>query len=149
MALLETMWTHEDIYFGIIVAMTSHCGSISYFQFGFFSFFFCHKMCELTTVKLGWPTFNTTLNWLSLDPPSLEFYPSSKLFPNTIFQLAQEPPSLEFPSFDNLLPTWNSSLKAEFLHGGVLPSPLLDTLVIEEILLGLPITNPPCFGGFV
>jgi hypothetical protein len=49
---------------------------------------------------------------------------------------------LEFPSFDNLLPISNSSLEAEFLHGGVLLSPLLDTLVIEQILLGLPITNP-------
>jgi hypothetical protein len=56
---------------------------------------------------------------------------------------------LEFPSFDNLLPISNNSLKAKFLHGGVLPSPLLDTLVIEEILPGLLITNPPCFGGFV
>jgi hypothetical protein len=90
-----------------------------------------------------------SLNRLVLDPPSLEFHPSSKLFPNIIFRLAQKPPSLEFPSFDNLLPISNSSLKAEFLHGSVLLSPLLDTLVIEQILLGLPITNPPCFGGFV
>jgi hypothetical protein len=79
----------------------------------------------------------------------LEFHPSLKLFPNTIFRLARELPSLKFPSFDNLLPTSNHSLKAEFLHGGVLPLPLLDTLVIEEILPRLPITNPPCFSGFV
>jgi hypothetical protein len=56
---------------------------------------------------------------------------------------------LEFPSFDNLqFPTLNRNLQTKFLHGGVLLSPFLDTLVIEKILPQLLVTSPFMFWWF-
>jgi len=106
-------------------------------------------MCELTNVKLGWLTFNTIFKLTCFKSSKLGIPSKFETISKHHISTCPRASKLEFPSFDNLLPTSNHSLKAEFLHGGVLPLPLLDTLVIEEILPRLPITNPPCFSGFV